>query len=448
MITATGIGSGLDVESIVTQLMALERRPLTALQQQKSQYDAQLSAYGQLRSALAAFQSAMDDLSAVSAFRVYAASSSDEEVIAASASSAAAVGSFGVEVVRLAERHKLASTELSSGTTIGGNPGDSVTIQVGSDAANQLTINLGGAKTLTEIRDAINDAAANPGVAAAVITGNGGMQKLVLTAESSGQDHALTISYGGSLGAGSLSFATINDIGGDLSRLDAEIAVDGYPITRPSNIIDDVIEGVTLNLVSAAPGVTNTVTVSRDLDTVQESVRTLADSYNNLRSAIKSLRAGRLATDNTLLSIERQLMGVVNTPSAAGGSYSYMSQIGVQIQKDGTMAVDSAELEAALQADFGGVAELFAANGQGYAQRFEQLADTWLGVDGLMEARTDGIKARIDDNEDRQALLERRLGTVETRYRAQFSALDSLLGQLNATSSYLTQQLSALQSNK
>ncbi|HEC06135.1 MAG TPA: flagellar cap protein [Thiolapillus brandeum] len=443
MITAPGVGSGLDVNSIVNQLMALERRPLEALQRRQDQYEAQLSAYGQLKSALSGFQDAMEGLSSQDAFKVFSASTSNEDVLQVSAASSAPLGSYNVRVERLAAYHKMASNEFLNTTTFGGSAGDSMSIQVGSDPANTLSIDLSTAQTLEEIRDLINDDLSNPGVSATVVNGNGGNQKLILTADDSGAASAMTVSYGGSLSAASFGLQTLNDVGGDLTLLDAQISVDGYSVTRSSNTISDVIQGVTLDLRQAQPGTDIRVDIDRDLDAAKESVQAFADAYNDLRSSIKSLRNGQLEADSTLLSIERGLLDIMNNPGT-GGVYNHLSEIGLTIQKDGNMSVKSTALENALNAEFAGVADLFANSQTGYASRFESLAGQWLETGGLIDSRTDGLDSRIEDLQDRQSAMDRRLEQIETRYLRQFSALDSLVSQLQGTSSFLTSQLASL----
>ena len=442
-ITAPGIGSGLDVQSIVSQLMAIERQPLQRLELKQSQVEAQISAYGQVSSSFATFQSAMENLDSLSDLKVFQTSSSDSDVIDATASSSADIGNFGVEVIRLAENHKLSSIEILDTDTFGGTAGDSLSIQVGADVANTITVDLTTAQTLQEVRDAINDDLANPGVSATIINGVNGNQKLIFTAKDSGSDNALTVSTAGTVTPANFGFQTVNDIAGDTSLLDAEIVVDGYNLTRSSNNISDVISGVTLNLVSANPGTTNTITIGRDNEAVTESVQSFADAFNDLRSDIKSLRSGHLEADSLLLSMERRIFNVLNTP-ATGGVYSNLSEIGLRMQKDGTMTLDSNDLNTALQTNFDGVAQLFAADGQGFANRMSSRVDTFLGVGGLIETRTDGLDSRVDDIEDRKSSFERSLQLTEARFRAQFSALDALVSRLQGTGNFLTAQLSQL----
>jgi flagellar hook-associated protein 2 len=442
-ISAAGVGSGLDIQSIVSQLMAIERQPLQRLQFKQSQLEAQISAYGQLSSSLSNFQAAMEKLGSVSALKVFNGTSSNPDVINVTPTSSAELGSFGVEVVRLAENHKIATQESQDTDTFGGRRNDALNIQLGSDPANTITVDLRPAKTLSEIRTAINDDPNNPGVTATIIHGDNNNQKLILTANDSGAENALTLSTSGRLNLNAFGFQTLNDIAGDTSLLDAEFNVDGYNITRSSNDISDVISGVTLNLVSADPANTHTIAIERDLEAVEEAVQSFATAFNELRASIKSLRADQLEADSSLLSIERRIFSVLNNP-ATGGTYSVLSEVGLSMQKDGTMSLDSSDLKAALQSDFDGVAQLFAADGQGFANRLETLADSWLTTGGLIDSREDGLKARVDDLVDRQISFERNLAIVESRYLAKFTALDALVGQLQGTGQFLTNQLAQL----
>jgi len=442
-ISAAGVGSGLDIQSIVSQLMAIERQPLQRLQFKQGQLEAQISAYGQLSSSLSNFQAAMEKLGSVSALKVFNGTSSNPDVVGVTPTSSAELGSFGVEVVRLAENHKMATQESLDTDTFGGRRNDALNIQLGSDPANTITVDLRAAKTLSEIRTAINDDPDNPGVTATIIHGDNNNQKLILTANDSGAENALTLSTSGQINLNAFGFQTLNDIAGDTSLLDAEFTVDGYTITRPSNDISDVISGVTLNLVSEDPGNTHTIAIERDLEAVEEAVQSFATAFNELRASIKSLRAGQLEADSSLLSIERRIFSVLNNP-ATGGTYSVLSEVGLSMQKDGTMSLDSSDLKAALQSDFDGVAQLFAADGQGYANRLETLADSWLTTGGLIDSREDGLKARVDDLVDRQISFERNLAIVESRHLAKFTALDALVGQLQGTGQFLTNQLAQL----
>ena len=445
MLSAAGIGSGLDVESIVSQLMAFERRPLVSLQKQLTDIDARVSAFGELKSALSTFQTAMQDLSTPSALKVFNSTSGNDDVFTASATNTAAASSFQIDVIRLAERHKFASAELLNTDTIGGKKNDALNIQVGSDPANTLTVDLGTASTLGDIRDAINTDAANPGVSATIVFGNNGNQKLVLTARDSGAENALTLSYKGKVTAADFGFQEINNIGGNTALLDAEISVDGYSVTRATNTLDDVITGVTLDLHNADPGIPYTLDIARDTEAVAGSVQAFADAYNGIMTAIDTLRDKELATDSALFSIERGLRSVINTPATGLNSgFSYLAEIGVTFSREGVMTVNATNVERALANNFNAVSELFSTDGQGFANRLDTLVDSWLDIDGLIDGRTDGLDSRKRLLESREESLEYRMGQVEAALFADFSRLDTLLGGMQVTSDFLAQQLQLL----
>lgn len=445
MLSAAGIGSGLDVDSIVSQLMVFERRPLVTLQNQLTDIDAKVSALGELKSALATFQAAMQDLGTPAALKVFTATSGNDNVFTASATNTAAASTFQIDVLRLAERHKFASAEMLDTDTIGGKNNDALEIQVGSDTANTLTVDLSTASTLGDIRDAINTDAANPGVSATIVFGNDGNQKLVLTARESGAENALTLSYKGKVEAGDFGFQEINNIAGDTSLLDAEISVDGYTVTRSRNTIDDVITGVTLDLHSADPGVPHVLDIARDTASVAESVQAFADAYNEIMTSIDTLRDNGMATDSALFSIERGLRSVINTPaSGLNSGFAYLAEIGVTFSREGIMTVDTTEVESVLANNFNAVSELFSTDGQGFANRLDAQVDTWLDIDGLINGRTDGLDSRKRLLQSREESLEYRMGQIEAGLYAQFTRLDTLLGGMQITSDYLAQQLQLL----
>ncbi len=439
MISSPGVGSGLDVNSIVDQLMAIESQPLNRLQSSKQDLEVQLSAYGTLKGSLASFQSALSDLKTLNAFEVYKADSADETAFTATADSSAATGFTDIQVVRLAEAHKMGSLAIAdTDTTTLGGAGDQVTLTVNGNA---FTVN-GGGLTLAQLRDAINDAADNTGVSATIVRENSGSNRLVLTATETGNDNAISLSFTGTLGS-DLGLTDINDP----AQLDAELLVDGlYTITRASNTISDAISGITLHLKGETTAAVQ-LTVSRDTTGVTESIQAFVDAYNELQSTIDSLsgKGNDLEADNTLSSIENQIKAVFNTPPGAiNSSFSYLSEVGVSFQRDGKLSLDSAALQNAIDNDFAGMAELFANDDQGYVFRVDALVSRFVQADGLIGAREDGLNTRIDTVDQSILDMQYRLDMRRKGLLDQFTALDALMGDLNATSSFLTQQLASL----
>lgn len=443
-ITAAGVGSGLDIENIVSQLMTLERQPLVALQRKVSATQAQISSYGTLKSALSTFQDAMQGLSSLDAFRKHATASSDEGVVTASADGDAAAGIYNLEVSRLAQHHKMGSEEFAQTDTFGGAGGDALTLTVGGDA---MTVDLSTAMSLSELRDAINSAADNPGVTATILNTGGGNQRLILTADESGHDNRVELSFAGAIKANTLGFVTTNqDVDGnrltDLAELDAAYSIDGFELTSATNNVSTVIDGLSLELKGVGA---STLNVSRDNAAVEESAKAFVDAYNEVLSTIDTLRQDGLSGESVLSGIKRALRNTLNTPPVGlEGAYAALSQVGIKTNpKSGQLEFNSSDFAKALDADFNGVAQVFANDDQGVAFRFDQMVDYYLDADGPLDGRVDGLNDRVRRLENNEASLERRLELKEVALRAQYSALDSLVGSLQSTSTFLLQNFSA-----
>lgn len=430
-ITSSGLGSGLNVESIVSQLMALERKPLNRLNTKKNEYEAQISAFGKLNSAVETFQSAMSKLDSLSDFKLFKATSADESAFTATASSLAGVGTYDIQVTNLAAAHKIKSQVFTDTdtTTVGG--GD-LTLTIGTES---FVITGAGSMTLQELRDAVNGAADNVGVTASIISENSASNYLVFTSNNTGNDYAISLS------GTNLAPVDINTPG----SLNAEIVVDStFTISRNSNTISDAISGVTLNLFSETTSAIN-LKLDRDTQGAKDVVQEFVDSYNSLQDTINGLRAGDLKNDYALLNIESTLKGVFNT-SAAGltTSYQYLSEVGVAFDKYGKLTLDNEKLGTAINTDYNGLAELFANDNQGFAYRLKAASDSILADNGLIDARKDGVKLSIDSTDNRIQREEFRLVIVEERLRKQFTALDTLIGTMSTTSNFLAQQLGSL----
>ncbi len=439
MISAPGVGSGLDVNSIVNQLMAIERQPLNRLESDKKGLEAQVSAFGKLKSAMTTFQAALGNLKSLSAFEVYKAVSSDETAFTATTTSSATPGFNDIKVIQLAESHKMGSLAIADtdSTPLGG-VGDEMTLTVNGEA---FTV-AGGDMSLAQLRDAINNAPDNVGVSASIISENSGSHRLVLTSTETGNDNAVGLSFTGSLGT-DLGLTNINDP----TLLNSEILIDDlYTISRSSNTIDDAISGVTLNLLAETAGNVK-LDISRDTDSVKESVQGFVDAYNEMKTVFGSLsgKGKDLEADSTLRGIQNQIQNLFNTvPAGLSGGFNYLSEIGLSFQRDGKIALDAGKLESAIGDDFKGVAEVLAHDNQGYLFRADALIDRFVAAEGLIDIRQDGLTSRIDSTNDRIANMEYRLELREQRIRDQFTALDTLMGELQGTSNFLSQQLAAL----
>lgn len=441
VLSSPGIGSGLDINTIISQLMQAESQPLQVLQGQQSDTKASISALGQLTSALSTFQGAMDGMTQDS-LQAHTASSADTSVYTATATGAAAIGTYQIEVDSLAQAQRMMSAaQPDSGTTTIGTAGDQMTIQVGSDPTNAFTVTIGG-DTLQSISDAINTAADNKGVTASIMHTDAGYQ-LVLSSNQTGTANALTLSYTDSQGG---SIADPLTMGTTQAATDAVIKVDGQQATRSTNTVSDVIQGVTLDLVAqSAAGTTTALTVASDPTSIQTAVQGFVDAYNALHKTVGSLGAGALQGDSTVNLMQSMLLNVLNTPaSGVSTTYSYLAEIGVSIQKDGTMALDSTQLSTALNTDPSGVAQLFINSTQGFATRFSDLARQLTAPGGMLDSEVQGLNDTVSRLQDQISNEQDNLNQIQTSLQQQYSSLDALLGTMNSTSTFLNQQLSSL----
>lgn len=443
-ITSAGVGSGIDIETIISSLMQLERQPLTALQRRESDVNAQVSAYGTIKSAVSSFQDTMEELSSADKFKIFTTASSDEDVLTATTDSNAAAGIYNLTVNRLAQNHKMGSDEKSDSATFGGTAGDELTLTIDSES---VTIDLSTASTLSEIRDLINADTDNPGVTATILNTGSNNQRLILTSNESGHDNRVQLSYGGTIDSSTFNFATSNQVSGstmvDLTELDSSYEVDGYTLTSSSNDVSDVIDGIDLKLKSTGDSV---LSIERDTASIEESAKSFVNSYNFLVQTMNRFGQNDLSGDSTLRSISSLMRGVINTaPTGLTGSFDALSQLGIKTDaKTGDLTLDSSDFSDALDADFDAVAEIFSDDDQGFAFRLEALAETLLDTDGIIDSRTDGLGDRVSSLQDSQAEFERRLELKEKALRSQYAALDGLVASMNSTSSFLLASINNL----
>lgn len=442
MASITSSGSVLDVSSLVSQLVSAERAPVESrLNLRESTAKTTLSALGVFKAAMSSFQTAVNALKGSSSgLGKLAAASSTPTLFTASTGTGAVAGSFGVEVMQLARAGKIATGVYASADAVVGS--GTVTLSAGAESFDILLTD--GDNTLAALRNKINSATDNTGVSATILNETGGA-RLVLTSRETGVANAVALSSAAEVGGA--AFITTSSV---QVALDAEVEIDGFPYTSSSNTLDEAVDGVTFNLLKAEPGTVGTLTLSLDAASSTTAVETLVKSYNALVATVamysrydSSTRiAGPLMGDSSVRTAMQQVRGVLGS-SATGGDFTLLTQLGVTTQADGSLKLDSGKLSAALQSDPQGVKSLFAGT-DGYAVRLSVLLDGVLGSGGRLEAGTKGIQARLDDISDRRDALDLRMDAVQRRYMAQFTALDSLLGQLSTTSSYLSQQLANL----
>ncbi len=447
-----GLASGLDTQSIIDKLMELERQPITLLQQQEDAFKVKLSAYGEVKSALSAFQSAANDLRYPSSFAASSSISSNEDILTVSSSGSAALGNHSITVRALAQAHSVRSAAFTASTDVVGT--GTITIQVGTNDAVDVAID-SDHETLSGIAQAINSAGA--GVTASVIDDGLGHVYLTMTSEESGADNTISVSLSNG-GDGQLdSLYESGALVTTRAAANSRLTIDGIDVERSTNTITDLISGVTLNLHKADDTETVNVDITRDTGTIKEKISTLVDAYNKLTDELSSQQAyggeggssGALIGDSTLRSITRSLANILGrqVEGTENGDDTLFS-IGLSIDRYGKMQMDDGKLTDALTSNISDVTAIFTADSdtsQGIVTSLSDYLDVVTSpASGIIAAKEDGLQSSIDDLQDKQDDLETRASKQEDILWAQFNALEQLLSGYQQTSDYLTQQITSL----
>lgn len=391
-ISVSGIGSGLDIASLVDQLVAAERTPVeTRLNTKEATVQAQLSAYGMLKSALSSFQSTVSGLADASAFQGLKATSSDSSVVAVSASSSAITGDYSVEVFTLAAAQAVASKAFTDTSTVVGT--GSLTFQFGTydSGGNTFTANADKSiqvvditdGSLVGIRDAVNNA--DIGVSASIVNDGSGYL-LVFQSDDSGTANSLKVTVSDSTDSNNTDDAGLSQLAYDptgsagsgknmsetVAAADATFKVNGVSVTSSSNQVTSVIEGVTLTLKDTNIGAPLSVSVARDTSGITSSVQSFVSSYNDMIKTINSLTsydaasgsAGILLGDSITRNVTSQIRTLLSSAvSGLTGNYTSLASIGITTEASGTLTLDTTKLSTAMSSDYSVVGKLFSSIG-------------------------------------------------------------------------------------
>lgn len=466
-ISSPGIGSGLDVQSIVAQLVALERRPIQQLEKAATKIQTQISAFGKLQSALATLRDAAARLARNDTWGAVKAASSRPDAVSASVADGAQTGSYSVLVQRLAAGQTVASAAFADRSAPVG--AGTLRIELGDwdsappvpkAGAIAVDISVTADDSLESLRDKIN--AADSGVAASIVSDANGA-RLVVRSRETGVENGFRLQVsadadGNDADNAGLSALAYDPSGGPSFLLrtkqaaDALVEIDGIAVQSSTNQLGDVIGGLSLTLTHAGADPVE-VTVAQDDESLRKSINDFVTAYNE---AIKLLReqtkydpasktAGPLQGDRTGIGLMSQLRNLITGSSSASSEFARLADVGLDVQTDGTIQVQDSKLDNAV-ANSAELRKLFAAVGtepgaQGFVQRLKGFLDQVLGVDGTLPSRTSGLQARLKSNESQQQRLEQRIALTEQRLLRQYNALDAQLGQLSGLSQYVTQQL-------
>ncbi|MGI9575856.1 flagellar filament capping protein FliD [Alloalcanivorax xenomutans] len=440
-IASLGVGSGLDLNGLLDQLEAAERQKLTPITNQAASYQAKISAFGTLESALAKFQDAAETLGEEDSFRSVATSQTGESVTFTTGTDVA-LGSFDINVTQRARAYSIATQGVADKDADLG--AGSVSIDLANGESLEVTLSE-DKSSLKDLRDAINDQ--NKGVQASIVNdGSGTPYRLVMTSAKTGTEEAISgVSFSGGLGS-----ALSLDGASEVTARNAEFTINGIAMQSQSNKVEDAIQGVTLNLVEEGE---SSLDITRDTDAIKKAVNDFVSAFNNLKESIGSLtsfnsetgESGELIGNSTVRRIESELRGVLSA-GVDEGEYRVLADLGVSLQRDGTLKVNDEDLDEAISNNLEGVSRFFVGRDEndGMIGKLDSALEDMLEDDGMIDRVTEGFQTSIDSLSKRYDRMEQSIAATVERYRTQFQKLDSMVAQMNATSSYLTQQFDML----
>lgn len=458
-ITSTGVGSGLDVNSIVSSLMSVEQRPLYQLQAQASTIQTKISAFGALKSHVSNLGDVAARLATASNWAPLKVESSSATALTATVSSGAAPGRHTLTVGRLAQSQVLSSTAHASSTSVVGT--GTLKLEIGKTENGMFTprsgstavaVNITSAnQTLAGVRDAIN--AAKAGVTASIVQGSEGARLVLRGADGAESSMRVTASDADgnatdAAGLSSLAYdpAATAGAGRNMTQgqaaQDALLKIDGIDVSSATNTVTGALEGVTLQLRQVATEPV-TVDVINDTAALRKNVNDFVGAYNALNKLLQAqtqadpsgASRGALQADSTAVSLLNGLRTMLRGTVGGLEDPNSLAAAGIELQKDGSLTVSEKKLAPLLEKP-AQLAALFSRSGEadarGFGVRFKAWAETLAGASGPLAARTEGLQRSITGNRKQQDAVEDRLARTEARLRAQYQRLDTQMSTLNA----------------
>jgi flagellar hook-associated protein 2 len=471
-ITSVGVGSGIDLENLIKNIINAERAPVEKrLDLQQTLTKAEISAMGSLRLTMGAFKGTLSDLKDSNFFSTRSATSGNSQLFTATAGTNADLANYNIQVFEQAQANKIASnTDFSDpSATVG-----SGTLTVGLEGGLSFDITVAATDTIAEIRDAINAAPNNVGITASLITVDAGqgdgstISKFVFTSNNSGASGQINISVddddlGDTDGSGLSQFfydgSLPLDAGNQFSQVDAaqdaRISVDGFTVYSSSNTFDDVIDDVSITILQGAKDIldppSGALNISVDTAKVTAAVELFVASYNELIIVFNRLTnydpvsdtSGLLGSDAGVNALEQGIRGVLgNVVEGAATDLSILAFIGISTNSNGTISLDSDKLADTVSNRLDDLGTLFSSE-EGVATQMDSLLKEYLQSGGVFDNRNTRLEGTLNSIQDQRDDLNLRLNVIEKRFRSQFAALDLLVSQLNSTGNFLSQQLEA-----
>lgn len=456
LITSAGVGSGLDLEAIITATVDAENLPkLQNFQEKESKLTVELSSVSAVKSSLSSLDDIIKKLADEDNFNKRTSTITQPEsgnLISVSTTSNSTPGNFDVEVMQLAQgsRAVMADGLYTSTDDVVTASGGTLTYSAGSDT---FDITLAAGATLEDLRTAINEASDNFGVSANIIN-DGTSSKLVLTSNTTGSgndlsvtsdtaelDNVSTLANDG-ITAGGLGIAAADQ------AQDAIIEVDSISISSDTNTFTDAIQDLTIKVLKESEN-NETAGISVDVDKakVTENINSFITAFNNVIGTIDyhTSAEGSLSGDSAMRSLKGQLVNVLSTVVSGAGNFESLYDIGLGLNRDGELEKESIvrSLSDALTEGYADVGSLFTST-DGIASKFSDLIDNYIESDGALKYRQDSLNKEISKLESDRESHDYRMEQLEVTLRKQYSSLDVLISQMKSTGDYLSTQLDNL----
>ena len=463
-ISSPGLASGIDIKSIVSQLVALERAPLVPLQQQAASFQSRLSIYGTIKSMVAGLGDAAAKLSDPKAWDLVKGGSTAPDKVGITVAAGTSPTSMSIEVQSLARSQSNASIAIPVGSPVGSG---TLSIQLGSWATGDFVAGSAAAidvavtadDTLSSIATKMN--AANAGISATVLRDASG-ERLLVRSQDTGEDLGFRIQVADddatntdTAGLSRLAYDKVagNFHGMTLSQagVNAQATVNNVPISSASNTVRDALPGITLNLLQVTTTPVD-LTVFNDKEGMRKNLQSFVDAYNAINNMLATATkydpdtkvAGSLQGDSTAVGLQNALRGMMRSVTP-GGSFTRLLDIGIEIKSGGTMSIDAGKLDAALDNPTG-LKSLFTAESsnpaaRGFGLKMDAFADGLLAANGLVTGRAEALKNSVTRNTKEQDRVADRAARAEVRLLAQYNAMDAAVGRLNGLSAFVNQQV-------
>lgn len=445
----TGIGSGLDINSIVRSMVQAETAPKAAqLQRLDKSTESTFSALGKLQGAVSTFQTALKDLNDPALYNNRKATSSSADTLGVSAEKDALSGKYSVEVSQLASSSKIASLSMASDYKAGAG---TLEVKLGADDDKPVSIEVAEGATLTEIRDALNDQLKDKGISANIVNNPAdGSSRLVLSATETGEGKDIQLS--GMLGG--VDFAMGQETLQEAQN--AVFSVDGLEIESATNTVKNVIPDVEFTIKEVTEeNKPVTVNVGEDTAGVKGQLKKFVDAYNAMMDVTKDLTrvtsvgdgkapvTGGLVGDSTVRNLVNGVRAELSNLGGSGDSFRALSDLGISTGQDGKLTIDDKKLDAALDDNFDKIGG-FLTGDNGLMSRMENRISPYVGKEGIIGTRQKSIESQRADIDKQRERLDMRAAQVEARLFKQFNSMDALVGQLTQTSSNLMASLASL----